>query len=824
MLYNYFTIARRHLLKNKVFSFINITGLSVGIAACALLALYIQDEFSYEKHFAEVDRIYRITTSIKQGDSPEERIPRTSPPVAMTVGAEFPEVEAATRIVNPPEVEQHLIRYGDKTLYEKKGYLVDSTFHRVFPLPFREGNPETALKGRSAVILSDETARKIFGNASALDETLIIASGFSVDTFRVTGVLEPFKGKSHINADFYMSINSKGWGDAINSMNTWSGQNFMFSYIRLNATASAEDLEAKFPALLEKHGGDEMRATKRTKTMHLQPLSDIHLYSNNFAFNLDLGENGSIFYIYVMASVAMFILLIACINFINLTTARATQRAGEVGIRKTMGANRHELIKQFLGESVTIVLIALVVAVGLIQMVLPFFNSLSGRSLSVSGPNSVFMVSVLVLIAVVTGIFSGSYPAFFLSAFEPAQVLRQKSVNGGSSAWLRKTLVIVQFAIAITLIASSVVIHKQLGFIQEKALGFESDYKIMIPLRTPEARSAYSTLKDEFGNLTGVRDVSGSTSFPSTPLLRDFSIYTEGNDMERAVHHFICNVDENYFRLLNIPIVAGRALGNETDALTETNNNPRIMVNRTSLTKLGIPHDDAIGTKVMYTGRTAERAETTTMIFEIVGVVEDFHFSSLHNSIDPVVFFLPGTKDSFVFMALSIDPNTYQNVLAQLENSWKKQVTATPFEFDLLSDSVARKYENDKQVSHIITIFTAIAISISCLGLYGLSIFVAERKIKEIGIRKILGASTFGIIKMLSAEFILLVGAAFFVALPVGYYAMDKWLENFAYKTNLSVMHFVVAGAVSFLVAWITVGFECIRAASSNPVDSLRND
>lgn len=822
MLKNYFIIALRNLLKHKVFSAINILGLSVGITCCSILALYIQDELSYDRHFEDSERIFRVTTEIREGDAAPEYLQRTSPPIAMAMQADFPEVEAATRIVNPPEVERHLIRYGNETFYEKTGYLVDSTFFKVFSYELAEGNPKTALSGRSPIILSHQLARKLFGDESGINENIIVTSGFSSDTFRVTGVLKPISRKSHVNADFYMSMNSDGWGDLINGMTTWSGQNFMFTYVKLREGTSTEALAEKFTPWIEKHGGDEMRAMGRKKRLGLQPLKDVHLHSNHFAFNLDLAPTGSIWYIYVMGSVAVFILLLGCINFMNLTTARATQRAAEVGVRKTMGAGQRELIGQFMGESLATVLIAILVSVVLVQFVLPFFNMFATRSLSITSENISFYIIALTIIGLFTGVVSGIYPSFFLAAFEPAIVLKNKGVLNSSSSWMRKGLVVIQFVIAITLIGASFVIHQQLAFVQDQHLGFAVDHRIMIPMRTPEAKREYTLLKMQFEQVTGVKKVSASTSLPFTPLLRDIRLHKADGNMDNGEHHFICNIDEDYFQMLDIPLVAGRHLNRDIDRQTE--NFSRIMVNRMSLRKLGITEEEASGQKLYWTGRLSGATTETTLIFEIVGVVDDFHQNSLHSGIDPILFLLPESRDNYVFMGISIEPGTFKQVTSGFETIWKTHVPATPFEAQFLSEEVQRKYEHDRQISLVISLFTSIAIAISCLGLYGLSVFVTQRRMKEIGVRKVLGASTFSIVRMLSLEFILLVAVAFFLAAPLAYYAMERWLENFAYRIDLQWSIFVVAGLISFAIAWLTVSVEAIRAASANPVNSLRND
>jgi putative ABC transport system permease protein len=823
MFKNYITIAFRNLLKHKVFSFINIFGLSVGIACCMLLALYIKDEFSYEKHFDRYEDIYRVTSAFHKEDGKEEKIPRTSPPVAMAMLKEFPELESATRVVNPPEVEQHLLRYEDKTFYEKKGYLVDSTFFDIFSYEFQEGDRITALDDRATVVLSDVVAKKIFGDRSGIDELIIINSGFSTDTFRVTGVLKPYTRNSQLDADFYISMNSEGWGDYINRETTWIGNNFVYAYIKVKPGTPITALTAKFPALLEKHGGAQMKEMGLKKTMSVQALKDARLYSAaefasvSFGF-FDIGGGGNILYVYILTSICIFILLIACINFMNLATAKASQRAGEVGVRKSLGANRQNLIGQFLGESMTIVVISMIMSVGMVQMILPTFNYFTQKDLSLDVSNVWYIAVALIGISLITGLIAGSYPAFYLSSFQPAKVLKDRRLSGGASNWLRKGLVVFQFVISITLISSIIIIYKQLNYIQSKSLGFNPEYRVLVPIRTSEAQSGYSRMKDRLEQLSGVKLVSASSAAPSMPTMRDLPLYKEGSSMEKANIHFNINVDENYFKLLDINVIAGRELVFEKDSFNFDNNLNHVMINRASCKINGMTPEEAVGSKLLIDFRGRR------ITFEIEGVVEDFHQMSMHQEVPPMVFLLPADKSNFVSICASVEAGDYQNTLANMEKAWKEINPNTPFESMLLSDNVKQQYESDQRNLSIISAFTVIAILISCLGLYGLSIYVAERRVKEIGIRKVLGASVPGIIGMLSKDFIKLVAIAFIISIPVGYYAMDKWLQNFAYKIELDALVFVLAGVVSFSIAWITIGFESIRAAMGNPVDSLKND
>ncbi|MFZ2905706.1 MAG: ABC transporter permease [Cyclobacteriaceae bacterium] len=816
MLRNYIKIAFRNLLKHKVFSFINIAGLALGIACCTLLALYIRDEFSYEKHFAGHERIYRVNTVFTR-DGNEQSFPRTAPAIAMDMLRELPELESATRVVPIPEIDQHLVRHNQDVFYEKNGYLVDSTFLDVFPFELKEGDPNTALDAPASVLLTEKLAAKIFGDQSPLDELLIINSGWSTDTFHVTGVIKDTRKRTHLDGAFYMSLNSRGWGREISGMNTWAWNNFMMSYIKLKPGATWQSVEDKLPAMMESKAGELLKNAGLKKRLYLQALDDIHLYSK-FTNQFGMSDNGNIQYVYVLSTIGIFILLIACINFMNLTTAKASQRAGEVGVRKSLGATRSNLIRQFLGESMTIVTAAMILAIGLVQIALPFFNSIAQKELTLTTENIGYVLISLVGVALITGLVAGSYPAFFLSAFQPATVLKDKRLSGGSSNFLRRSLVVFQFIISITLISSIVIIQKQLNFIQNKPLGFETENKIMIPLRTEEAKSKYTQLKNAAAQLASVTSVSGTTSLPSTPLLRDFAVYPQGSSFDKAVLHRNMYVDENYFKTLNIKLLAGREMIYETDSMSWENRNRKVIVNQMSLKELGIDPENAVGS-ILFT-----EFEGEVYKHEIVGVVEDFHQFSLHQAMAPLLFMMAAQPEVHNFLVVSSDVKNAQGVVSQLEKSWKELIPNTPFESGYLTDSVAKQYETDTRTSTILSIATVLAIFISCLGLYGLSIFVAERKVKEIGIRKVMGASVTGIVALLSKEFVKLVIIAFVIAVPVGYYGMNSWLAGFAYKIELNAVVFVIAGVISLLIAWLTISFESIKAAVSNPVKSLRNE
>ena len=816
MISNYAKIAFRQLLKNKTFSLINIFGLSVGVACCVLLALFIEDEFAYEKDFKDHDRIYRIYTAFTK-DGTTENFPRTSPPIATELKELLPEVESASRLVAPPDVTQHLIRYKDKQFFEKSGALVDSTFFNLFDFEFEEGN-DHSLDAPATVVITHELSKKIFGDKSGIDEMLIINSGRAVDTFRVTGVLKPAQRKTHIDASFFMTMNSQGWGEFILSQDTWAWNNFISGYLKLRRGADPKVVETKMAQILEERAGEQLRGAGVGKALFLQPLDDIRLYSN---FSKSFGDMGSgtITYIYILASIGAFILLIACINFMNLTTAKAAQRAGEVGIRKSMGAHRTNLIRQFLGESFTIVAIALVFAIGLIFLGLPIMNELTQKQLTISNTNIALIGLALLTVGVVTGLVAGSYPAFFLSAFEPARVLKGRNTTGDGSSWLRRSLVVFQFVITITLISSILIIQQQLDFIRNMPLGFKYDGAIMVPLRTGEATDAFSTLKREMSRIPGVKLVSGTSSLPSTPLFQDWALYPEGSTADKGVLTRAVNVGEDYFKALGIELLAGRDVVYPTDTFSYSNNRNKIILNEAALKAFHIESPEkAIGMK-LYADWNDQKRE-----HEVIGVIRDYYHRSLHVPIVPTLYDLPADNSGYTYLVASTEGGDYQAIARQMKETWDKLVLTTPFESEALSGSVKKQYEDDDRINKMMSISTVLAIVISCMGLYGLSIFVAERKLKEIGIRKVLGASVTGIVGMLSKDFIKLVALSFIIAVPVGWYLMSEWLNGFAYKIELGATVFLVAGIVSFAIAWGTIGFESVKAALGNPIKALRSE
>jgi len=808
MLRNYLKIALRNLFHNRIYSAINIFGLALGVACCLLLALYIQDELSYDKHHDRAGDIYRIVSKFQSERGFNEKIATASPPLAMAMKEEIPEVESAVRVFNPPSVLQNLIRYHESLFYETDGLIADSTLFDVFKYDLKEGNPKKALVQANSVVLSERLAHKLFGNEPALDKIISISQGGKLREYNVTGVFRE-NYNSHIKANFFTSMTSAGWGEYVRTdgAKQWAGNNFIPSYLKLTAGHDKAAVEKKMNAVLLKHGAEAMKALGLYKTLSLEAVKDIYLKS-------DVGQSPRITYLYVVASIALFILLIACINFMNLSTAKATKRAAEIGIRKTMGAFRSSLVSQILGEAMVIVAFAIIVSLVLVQLALPFFNQITDKNISFNSGNFMYILLASVALAIITGLVAGSYPAFYLSSFQPAQVLKGKLNLGNSAGRLRQGLVVFQFMIAIVLVCGIFIISRQLDFMREKNLGFDSNAKIVLPLRTEEAHNQYDPLKKQIEDNSNIKAVSGCNYIPGTTIWNDMMFYSDGGNMDKAVDIRRNSIDAGYMELLNMKLIAGRSF---TDNRKMESQN-KLILNRTSVSKLGFTPEKIVGQNLHFDW------EGKKYDFQVIGVMEDYHQNSLHEEIKPTLFEVPDSTRRYDYMIASVSAANFEQTIQSVEKTWKSLIHDTPFEYSFLDQNIQKQYDEDRRVSKIITSFGLIAMVICGLGLYGLSSYMAERRFKEIGIRKVMGASVQQIVTMMSAEFVKLVVIAFVIAVPIAWYGMHKWLEGFAYKIPVEWMVFVLAGLVALVIALITVSFESIKSAMGNPVDSLRSE
>jgi len=807
MFKNYFKTTFRFLLKNKTFSFINIIGLAVGTLCCLYILLYVKEQYSYDKHEKNAENIYRITTSLaSKGD--KHNMATASPPVAPAMKNEFPEVQQFTRLVTGIEAKQHLIRYREKSFYEKNAVFADSTFFDVFTYHFTVGNTVKALTEPYSVVLLKPVADKLFGDEDPVGKVIEIDNSYGKHNFTVTGVADESLGKSHIRASLFITMNSGGLGDYVRQSTAWAGNNFVNSYVKLIPGANAAALEKKLPAFLNKYGQQQLKELGMEKQLHLQPISSIHTTT---AYEVEMSKTVSPSFLNILLLIALLIQVIACINFMNLSTARASQRAKEVGVRKVIGAKRKDLIKQFMSESFSLSLLGVLIALPLLLLALPYLNQITQADIHVSFLFDYTTWLLLTGIVIITGLVAGSYPAFYLSAFEAIKVIKGNFSNHISAAGIRRSLVVFQFVLSIVLIAGIIIIYNQLNYIQHKDLGFDKNQKLIFSFYTDDTKSKMQSFANDLSRLAEVKAVSKSNNFLSQFVFNDHGVYLAGGNMPNATDVQNMTTDENFAKANGIKLISGRDF--------RLYDSGKVLVNETLVKRLGLQPETAPGTR-LYT----QYAPDPVSFVEIAGVMKDFNYNSLHNEVIPFMLVYRADEGYFSNLIVAVDSKNYKDLLGKIETIWHNDLPAVPFEYSFLDDEVQKQYETEITLSHIINSFTLIAILISCLGLFGLAAFSAEQRKKEIGVRKVLGASVSGIVQLLSKDFIKLVIVSFIIATPVAWWAMSKWLEAFAYRINISWWMFALAGFIAALIALLTVSFQAIKAAIANPAKSLRTE
>jgi putative ABC transport system permease protein len=818
MFQNYFKITWRNLLKNKTATAINVFGLTVGLAACMLIVLYVVHENSYDRHFKNSSQIYQLgTTMIREGK--ENNTAGTPFIMGETMQQEFPEVESNTKLLSIFTEEKTLMRYhpekgAPQTFYEPKGYIADSAFFNLFSYEFTEGSRATALTNPKSIVIAEEIAKKFFGNQPALNKNITISSNLTGGDviFTVTGVFKESNRPSHIDARFFLAFKGGAMDEYIqNQGRNFVNNNMFFTYLVLKPGADAAKLQSKFPAFINKYAGAELKQAGFSKKQYIVNLKDIHLKSG---VEVNATPSGNLTYLYILISIAVFILLIACINFMNLSTARSSKRSAEVGVRKVLGAEKSALIKQFLGESLLMSLIAYVLSVSVVFLVLPVFSEVSGKVLTLSLSNDMYLMIAFFALALVTGLLAGSYPAFYLSSFKPIKVLKGKISNTLAAVALRKGLVVFQFVISVALIIATVVIEKQMRFLRSKDLGFEKNQQIIIPLRSETAKKAYAALKTEISRSKDVKSVGASVYYPGIFNPEDNNFYKQGQDASLAKNTRTNRVDDNFLQTLNIKLTAGRLFSSAFAADTGRN----IIVNEKAVNEIGFASaEKSIGQKLLFQFRGE------TLDYTVVGVVKDFHFEDLQQPITPYAFTLNQNSD-YNYIIVHGNGKNSKAAIASIEQTWKKSVANEPFEYSFLDADFQKNYQAQERLASVVTYFTIIAILISCLGLFALASFSAEQRIKEIGVRKVLGAGAGSIVELLSKDFLKLVFIAAVIASPVAWYVMNEWLKNFAYRTSISLSVFAITISAAVLIAIITISFQAIKAALANPVKSLRTE
>ena len=806
MLRNYLKVAIRNLWKHKSFSAINIIGLAIGLATCLLIMVYVMDELSYDRYNEKADRIYRVDSDVKFGNS-ALNLAVTSDPMGQLLKKDYPQVETYTRIYTSDG--PRLVKKNNENILEMNVANVDSTFFDVFTCNAIYGDIKTALAQPNSVVITETTAKKYFGSTDVVGKTI----ESNQNPYKVTAVIKDIPKNSHFHFDFLfpMSDIHYGWGNFLS-------HNFQ-TYIVLTQGANYKAFEKNFDQVIEKYILPQIKQYMQVSNMkdfaktgnHLQysltPLLKIHLYSDKMA---ELGTNGNIQYVYIFSAIAFFVLLIACINFMNLSTARSSSRAKEIGIRKVLGTERKNLIAQFIIESIVTVAISLLIAITFASFVLPLLNSISAKSIAVSEFVNSKTLLLLILIPPIVGLIAGSYPAFFLSKFKPVSVLKGNIYSGFKKSDLRSILVIFQFTVSLVLIISTIIVYSQLHYIQTKKLGFKKEQVLIID-NVRALRDNAEIFKKSVLQLPAVSSGTLSSFLPVMPSSRNFTTYAKEAVINTNNTFTVqtWDVDYDYIKTLGLEIIKGRDFSKDFGA--DSNG---VIINETTA---GImEYKNPIGQNIYVPDQTNPGR---TIAWPIIGVVRNFHFESLRQNISPLCIKL---GKSTGIASFKINSSDVQTVVKQVEQKWKAIAPAMPFSYRFLDGAFNNMYLQEQQTAKVAISFAVLAIIIACLGLFGLVTYMAEQRTKEIGIRKVLGASASSVISMLSVDFLKLIIISIVIASPIAWYFMYRWLQDFAYRINIDWWIFVLAGATALLIAIITISFEAIKAATANPVNSLR--
>ena len=800
---NYLKVAVRNLWRQRFYSLINIAGLAVGMATCLMIVLWVQDELSYDRHHEHAAQIYRIALEAQTPAGAHQEAPATSGAIAPTLRSEVPEVVATTRIC----WAENLVAHGERHFYEDRFFWGDEETFDVFTFPFVQGDPETALEAPNSVVLTETTVRKYFGNEEPLGKTIRVDGKTD---YAITGVLKDLPDNMHFHFDFLASFSTLRVEE--DAQGYWMDHTYA-TYLRLQEGTDPALVAARINEIVDRQIGELLKMAAIHFVYFLQPLVDIHLHSHILG---ELEPNGHIANVYVFSVIAAFILLIACINFVNLATARSTKRAREVGVRKVVGAGRRQLIGQFLGESVLIGLLALIGALVLIEVLLPFFNDLAEKSLELRYVEDAGMLMGLLGMALGVGLLAGVYPAFFLSAFAPISVLKGAERTGRRGVYFRRVLVVTQFAISIGLVVGTLVIVAQMDYVRARNLGFDKENTLAVTLRGEEVCNGVEALKADFLQQTSVIGAAASSALPGW-LQNKTVLWEKGARPEETMVVTQMLADYDFVPTLGMRLVEGRNFSREFGGDAEG----VYIVNQAAAALL--KEGKVIGREIGY----LQPPPQESVFHEIVGVVEDFHFQPLHTAIEPLVLQLApnsmvNAANSFLHMVVRIRPGDVQGTLGSLEETWKKHAGSAPFEYRFLDEELDQLYRAELRLERIFKTFSGLAIFIACLGLFGLASFTAEQRTKEIGIRKTLGASVANVVVLLSRDFTLLVIVANVIAWPAAYYGMSRWLEGFAYRIDLGWETFVLGGIAALAIAWLTVSWQAVKAALANPVEALR--
>jgi putative ABC transport system permease protein len=808
MFYNYLKIAYRNLLRYKFISMINIAGLAIGFTCCLLIVAYIINELNYDRFNPKASQIYRVARSFHSDKGVVSlKLSSVAPPFGPLLQNDFPDIKKMTRLLGMGNVS---MKYEDKIFNERGVYAADENFLEFFPAKVLKGDSRTALRDPGTIMLSDELAKKYFGDKDPVNQVVRLYNQYNL---KVTGVFEALPANSHIHPNILVAFNTlkdpQIYGEE-RLLTNW-GNNAFRTYIMLPDGYPAESLEKQFPAFINKHLADSygMPDASRLTTLSLQKLTDIHLHSH---MDDEAEANGDIRRVYIFSAIALFILLIACINYMNLATARSVLRAKEIGIRKVSGAGKGELIFQFLTESVLITMVALVIAVMLTWFAFPLMNQLAGVELGIEQLMTPNVVLPVIFVPVLVGVVSGLYPALFMSSFQPIKTLKGFLKVGSGNVSFRQVLVVAQFSISIILIISTGIVFQQLNYIQNASLGYDREQLIAMDLDETMGNS-YNSFREELLRNPGVQVVGRSSRIPTGRLLdsqgagviEGDSVSQSGADIKYVL------ADENFIPAYKIKLVAGRNFSKDfaTDSAA-------YILNETAAKNIGWENPkDAVGKSMIYGGSRGR----------VIGIVADFHFESMHQKIVPLLL---GTSfneiGNYSDLSIRVTGNNIPATLQHIENTHKKFLPEIPYRYSFLDERFQSLYDSEARQGRIFAVFSALAIFIACLGLFGLSAFAITQRMKEIGVRKVLGASVQSIVGLLSKDFLKLVAVAAVIAFPIAWYVMNSWLQDFAYRVTIGWWIFVSAGLIAAIIAVVTIAFQAIKAALSNPVKSLRSE
>ncbi|MXY47733.1 MAG: FtsX-like permease family protein [Gemmatimonadetes bacterium] len=798
MIRNYLTVALRNLLRQPVYSLINIVGLAIGMAACMLIVLYIQDELSYDRYHPDADRIYRIVDDIESGG---QTIRTAGSPLswAPALKQDYPEVERFVRMRGT--ASSWLFHREEMQFYEKKVIWAEDGLFDLFAIPLVAGDPNTALVEPFTIVISETMAAKYFGGEEAMGQILGVDNTYD---FKVTGIMRDLPANTHMRADMFTSYSSLATIGSYYRVN-WEVHDNFYTYIRLRENADPDDLEARFPDFLEKYAGEKYRESGVVLRPSLQPVVDIHLHSHRES---EFEPNGDIRFVVLYTLIAFLIPLIACINFVNLATARSAMRAREVGVRKAMGANRTQLLGQFMGEAVVMAAIAMVISSILVQLALPAVNAITGKQLIFPLSNGL-LLAALAFGAIVIGLAAGSYPAVYLSGFAPTEVLKGNLETGTRGLNLRKVLVVVQFAMSIFLLVSTAIIYDQLEYISTKRLGFNKEQVMVLPITGSTQRRNTPVLKERLSQLPGVLGVATASGVPGMRVIPIMAVRPDGMAPEDHLMMATLQVDESFLDVLEIDLAAGRNFSTDwgTDSTTG------FLLNEAAVRYLGWgTPPEAIGKPFAWLPFGGKKGN-------VIGVVEDFHLRTIHEEIEPIVVL---TSSYHIYVLIRLEPGRIPETISRIGEAWRNVDAGFPLEYTFLDEDFDRLYQDDRRLGEVFAIFAVLGVFVACLGLLGLASFSIQQRTREIGIRKLLGSSVSTIVVLLSKDFMKYVLLGNVIAWPLAYFVMMRWLQNYAYAETLDFMWFLAGGVAALVIAWLTIGAHAVAASRRNPVNALR--